>query len=124
MPHDKTSMLRTQFNHLITKVVQWKTVFANWQLGTRDETDGAFKAIQDAKDDNIRTNVKLDGLIGLLMERGLINEADLLQEQIEVANRLELTLEAKFPGAVATDDGMTYDEARFQDTKNKLGFPL
>jgi len=108
----------------MTRISQWKVVFANWQLGTRDSTDGAFLAIQDAKEADLRTNAKLTALIQLLTERGLITEEGLLTEQIEVANALGHSLETKFPGAAATDDGMTYDDTVFQGTKDRLGFPL
>ena len=125
MPHpDKITMLRTQFSHLITRLTQWKVVFANWQLGTRDPTDGTLLAIQDFREADIRTNVKLDALIQLLTERGIISEEGMLTEQIEVANNLEKSLENKFQGAKATDDGMDYNDTVFQHTKDRLGFPV
>lgn len=115
--------LKNQLNRLVRKISHWKVVFANWQLGTRDNNDGAFLAIQDAKEADLRTNIKLDALIKLLLERGLVSEECLLVEQIDVANKLETSLEGKFVGAVANDDGMVYD-ARFETTKKSLGFPL
>lgn len=124
MPNRRIDQLRNQLSHLMNKLSNWKVVYANWQLGTRDGTDGAFQAIQDAKLSDLNSNIKLDALVQLLIERGLISEEALLAEQIEVANKLEKSLEAKFPGATATDTGMVYDESAFENTKEQLGFPV
>jgi hypothetical protein len=108
----------------MNRVVQWKEILANWQLGTKDDSDGSFRALQDLHDTTMRKSVKLEALVELLLSRGIIRPEDLLEKQIELAVRLDQSLEVKFPGVKVTDSGIQVDEDVFEKTKIDLGFPL
>lgn len=116
--------LKEYYARLMNRVVQWKEILANWQLGTKDDTDGEFRALQDAHDTNIRKGVKLEALTELLLARGIIRPEELIEKQIELAVRFDKSMEDKFPGAKVTDDGIEVDETVYADTKSRLGFPL
>jgi hypothetical protein len=104
--------------------MNWRVIFSQWQLGTRDDVNGENRALQDHREEAMKTRIELAGLIELLIEKHMIRREDLLEEQIEVASRLNKSLEEKFPGAVATDDGMEIQPEAFQATKDRLGFPI
>lgn len=116
--------LRDYYAKLMNRVVQWKEILANWQLGTKDDSDGSFRALQDLHDTTMRKSVKLEALVELLLSRGIIRPEDLLEKQIELAVRLDQSLEVKFPGVKVTDSGIQVDEDVFEKTKIDLGFPL
>lgn len=118
-----TPNLREQYTKLMARVSNWKLVLSNWHLGTRDATDGAYRALQEQYETAMRKNVKLDALVEVLLLHGVVNAADLLNKQIEVAQRLNAELEAKFKGARATDTGIS-TTPEFAATKERLGFPL
>lgn len=116
--------LKEYYAKLMNRVVQWKEVLANWQLGTKDDTDGSFRALQDLHDTNIRKGVKLEALVELLLAHRVIRPEDLIEKQIELAVRLDQSLEAKFPGVKSTESGLQVDEDVYTQTKIDLGFPL
>jgi hypothetical protein len=116
--------LKEYYAKLMNRVVQWKEILANWQLGTKDDSDGSFRALQDLHDTTMRKGVKLEALVELLLARGIIRPEDLLEKQIELAVRLDQSLEVKFPGVKVTDSGIQVDEDVFEKTKSDLGFPL
>lgn len=121
----RLEVLKGTYAKLINRVVQWKSVLANWQLGTRDASNGTFRALQDQHENAMRKNVKFDALVELLVSRRIISAEDLIEKQIEIATRLDQSLETKFPGAKATESGMVIDEPdTFQATKDSLGFDL
>lgn len=120
----RLEVLQNQYAKLLAKVTKWKLIFSQWQIGTRDDVNGENRAIQDHRENAIKTQIELGGLIELLIEKHIIRREDLLEEQIEVASRLNQSLEAKFPGARATDDGMEIQPEAFQVTKDRLGFPI
>lgn len=116
--------LKNYYAKVMNRVVQWKEIYSLWQLGTRDDVDGANRALQDLHENSMRKGVKLDALVEVLLQRGLIHPEELIEKQTELAIRLDQSLEAKFPGAKATDDGMEIDEEVFAATKASLNFPL
>ena len=120
----RLTTLKEYYAKLMNRVVQWKEILANWELGTKDDTDGTYRAVQDARDGDIRRGVKLEALTELLLSRGVIRPEELIEKQIELAVRFDKSMEDKFPGAKATDDGIEVDEDVYAATKSRLGFPL
>ena len=120
----RLNTLKNYYARLMNRVVQWKEILANWELGTKDDTDGTYRAVQDAREGDIRRSVKLEALTELLLARGLIRPEELIEKQIELAVRLDQAYEAKFPGAKATRDGIEIDDDVYAETKTRLGFPL
>jgi hypothetical protein len=116
--------LRNYYTKLMDRVVHWKVVLTNWQLGTRDANNGTLMAIQDLHDTLLRKQVKLDALTEILINRGLVSPEALLEKQIEVAVRLDQSMESKFPGVKTTDAGLDIEAEAYQETKDRLGFPL
>ena len=121
----KLAVLKEYYTRLMNRVVGWKVVLANWQLGTRDRTNGTFQALQDLHESLLRKQVQLDAITEILVTRGTIRPEELLEKQIELAIRLDQSFESKFSGAKATDTGIKIVDAEdFQETKDRLGFPL
>jgi hypothetical protein len=120
----RINSLKSYYVKLMDRVVHWKVVLANWQLGTRDLNNGTFQAIQDLHDNLLRKQVKLDAITEILVNRGFISPEALLEKQIEIAVRLDQNMESKFPGVKTTDAGLDVDTEAYQETKDRLNFPL
>lgn len=116
--------LKDHYSKLLNRVLNWKIIFSRWQLGTRDEVDGANLALKDHRATALKTHIELAALTELLLEKHIISQEDLLDEQIEVASKIDAQLAAEFPGATATDDGVDIQPDTFQATMDKLNFPL
>lgn len=124
MSNYQVQALKSYCQKLMRRVSHWKIVFANWHLGTKDPSDGTFQAIQDLYDDLLRKQVKIDAAIEILTAKGILSPVAFLEKQIEVAVRLDQSLESKFPGVKTTDAGLDIDEGAYQETKDRLNFPL
>ena len=122
--HHRLNLLKDQYSRLMNRVTHWKVILTQWQIGTRDENNGTLLAIQDLHDSLMRKQVKLDALVEILTSRFVIDPATLLEKQIEIATRLDQSMELKFPGVQSTDSGLSIDQGTFQATKDRLGFPI
>jgi hypothetical protein len=122
--NNRLDLLKGQYNTLMNRVVHWKTILTQWQVGTKDVDNGTRLAIQDLHDSLLRKQVKLDALVEILTSRFMVDPITLLEKQIEITGRLDQSMKAKFPGVETTDAGLNIDAVVFQDTKDRLGFPL
>lgn len=64
--------------------------------------------------------VEVTALSSILFKRGLLTPEHFEVEVANEAQHLMKALEAKFPGAVATDDGMDIDIAKAQPWMSKF----
>lgn len=120
----RLTFLKDYYTKLMKRVVQWKEVLATWQLGTRDANNGTCQALQDLHESLLRKQVKLDAVTEILVRRGILSPEALLEKQIELAVRLDQSMETKFPGVKTTDVGLDIDPEVYQETKDRLNFPL
>lgn len=96
----------------LNRLAKWRAHFAGWQLGTRLKDDPECEAVRDHREATLMTKVELTAIVGLLLEKGIITHEDFHAHLIEEAGVMEQVLEQRWPGARATDDGMTYDLAQ------------
>lgn len=111
-----TNSLFTALNRL----AKWRAIFAGWQLGTRVESDPECQAVRDHREITLMLRVEVIALVTLLVDKGVITtkEWDVYRE-LEVAKQ-EADLEERFPGAEATDFGMSIDLERAEAWMSKF----
>jgi hypothetical protein len=107
----------------LNRLGKWRKVFASWQLGTRPETDGEYKAVRDHREVTILLRAEVSALTGLLIEKGVFTGDEFTAQVEEEAAYLNKRYESKFPGFRAIDDGMVVDVAQAQKTMKDMNFP-
>lgn len=105
----------TQLSDALNRLCKWRSVFAGWQLGTRLETDPEAQAVRDHRDLSMLLRVEVSALTALLLDKGVFTHEELEGQLIDEAEMLNKMYEQRFPGAMATNAGMTFDQ-RFVET--------
>lgn len=90
-------------------VAKWRVLFTGWQLGTRPKGDPEGDAVRDHRELTILLRVESTALVGLLLRKGVITEAEWLAALEREAIQLSHDYEQKFPGATAHEQGLTVD---------------
>lgn len=93
----------------LNRLAKWRAHFAGWQLGTRPIGDPECDAVRDHREATIIMRAELRAIVSLLINKGICTEAQFNAQLIEEAGVLEMSLEQRWPGARATDEGMAYD---------------
>lgn len=106
----------TRTHRALNRLAKWRTVFAGWQLGTRPDTDPECQAVRDHREATILMRAEANALLGLLLKRGLLTEAEWLAALEREAVQLSKDYERRFPGFTATDNGITMDIAKAAET--------
>lgn len=98
----------------LNKLAKWRSLLAGWQLGTRPKGDPECDAVRDHRENSLIVRTELTALIGLLLKKGVITEAQIQAAVIDEAGMLCQDLEQKFPGVKATDYGLQINPAQVQ----------
>lgn len=93
----------------LNRVTKWRTLFTGWQLGTKPKGDPECDAVRDHRELSIILRVEASALTYLLIEKGIITEAEWSDALEAVANDLSSVYELRFPGVAATDEGLVMD---------------
>lgn len=118
----KGSILKTGVQKAMQRLCNWKAVLAMWQLGERDREDGEFRAVSDIREAELIRCVENRAIIGALLAKKIITEAEWGNALIMEAKKLEEYLEKRFPGFRANDTGIEIASAVAAETKKKFGF--
>src|ERR1700676_5001430 len=90
----------------LNRLCKWRAIFAGWQLGPRVNEDPEAQAVRDHREATLLLRVEVSALAVLLQEKGIITREEFQRQGDEEAEHLMRELEAIFPGAKATDEGM------------------
>jgi len=93
----------------LNRVAKWRTLFAGWQLGTRPKGDPESDAVRHHREVRIRLRVESSALIGVLLRKGIITQAEWENALEMEANMLSDNYANRFPGVTATDNGLLMD---------------
>lgn len=104
-------------------LAKWRTVFTSWQLGTRSDTDAEAKAVKDHRELSILLRAEVTGITRILLEKGVVTEAELDEIFADEAEQLSKGYERRFPGYKATEHGMAIDVAQVQEHGTMDGWP-
>lgn len=91
-------------------LAKWRVLFTGWQLGTRPKGDPEGDAVRDHREVTILLRVESSALVGLLLAKGVITEAEWLDALCREAGRLNKDFERRFPGVTASEEGLTIDK--------------
>lgn len=91
-------------------VAKWRVLFVGWQVGTRPKGDPEGDAIRDHRELSILLRVEVSALAGLLLEKGVFTPEEFDAALEREALQLTKDYERKFPGVVASEDGLTLDK--------------
>lgn len=88
-------------------LAKWRRVFMWWQLGKRDKGDPEGDAVADHREVTMLMRTELNALAALLIQKQVFTAME-FTAQVEVeAEHLSETYSQKFPGLIATPDGIT-----------------
>lgn len=105
----------------LNRLCKWRAILTGWQLGTRKRGDSEADAVRDHREVTLILRAELNAFTQLLIRKGVFTEHE-FESQVETeAQFLQEALERKFPGAKATDSGMTLDKRAEEWMKD---FPL
>lgn len=93
---------------------KWRGHFAGWQLGTRPKGDPESDAVRDHREVTILLRAEVSALVGLMLRKGLITEAEWDAALEREARDLARDYERRWPGVKAGPHGLTLDPARIR----------
>ena len=108
---------------VLEKLAKWRTVFAWWQLGTRPNTDGELRAVENHREVTIFLRAEVNALTAMMIKNGMFTVEEFADQVSEEAIVLDMLYEQKFPGFSTTLDGVNMDVIRVKETMQRLGFP-
>lgn len=94
---------------------KWRAALAGWQLGTRLKGDPEGDAVRDHREATLMLRAEVNALVGLLLELEVFTMETWLAQLGVEAQHLSDAYAAKFPGIVAFEGGLRFDE-RATDT--------
>lgn len=98
----------------LNRVAKWRGLLAGWQLGTRPKGDPESDAVRDHREATILLRVESSAIIGLLVRKGVITQAEWEAELAMEADQLSDAYATRFPGVTAADYGLVIDPKRVQ----------
>jgi len=104
--------LRKAFNIL----AKWRSVFAGWQLGTRQKGDPECDAVRDHREVTMLLRAEVSGITRILLEKKIVTVDELQDIFSEEALALSKLYEDKFPGCKATELGIQIDPTKAEPT--------
>jgi hypothetical protein len=108
---------------MLNKLTKWRRFFAAWQLGTRAENDGEFRAVADHREVTILNRAELNAFLGLLVEKKIITVREWEDAVEKEAEALNADYERRFRGITAGPDGLSYRFPAALNTMKDMGFP-
>jgi hypothetical protein len=112
-------MSRDSSSRAVNRLAKWRSVFAGWQLGTRDEEDPECQAVRDHREATILLRAEFNALLGLLVKRGIFTEDEWLEALAAECDLLGKDYEAKFPGIHTTEYGVVFEMPEAVETMRK-----
>lgn len=90
----------------LNRLAKWRAVFAGWQLGTRATGDPESDAVRDHREATLLIRAELSAVVSLLIEKKVFTREEFDASCAVEADHLNDALAARFPGIVATDEGL------------------
>lgn len=107
----------------LNKLAKWRKFFASWQLGTRADTDGEYRAVADQRELLIIMRAELNALTGLLIRKGVITQPEFQAAAEREAKGLDKDYQERFPGFSTSEAGLHMKLPEALETMRTLGFP-
>jgi citrate synthase len=108
----------------LNKLCKWRTVLAGWHNGTQSIETAGNPAMRDLMDKWLIMRVETTTLTALLLDKGLVTQAEYQAQIVREAALLDQTMEEFFDGFRSTDHGLEiFDIQRANAMMAKRKFP-
>lgn len=104
------------------RLAKWRQVLAGWQLGSRVDGDPECAAVRDHREITMMLRAESNAIVALLIKKGIFTELEWTQALTAELEQYERDMQKRFPGMLATDDGIQYDVAVANATMQRLNF--
>ena len=98
----------------INRLGKWRTLLTGWQLGTRAKGDPEADAVRDHRELSMFLRAEMNSLVALLIKKNILTTEEFGHAMLTECEQACTEMEKRFPGAQATDDGITLDIAAAQ----------
>ncbi len=93
----------------LNRLGKWRVLLAGWQLGTRAKGDPEGDAVRNHRELTLILRAESSALIQLLIAKGVFTGGEFSNQVEQEARLLCEALAQRFPGIIATDDGLLFD---------------
>jgi hypothetical protein len=101
----------------LNRLAKWRVLLTGWQLGTRPKGDPEADAVRDHRELTLILRAEVSALCNLLVAKGIFTHPEFTdQVEIEARHYCE-SMAQRFPGVVADDDGLHFDERAVETMK-------
>jgi hypothetical protein len=108
----------------LNKLCKWRMVLAGWIFGSHTIDQPAVQGMRDLMDKWLIMRAENNAILGLLIEKNVINAAEFQRRLNKEADWLDRDMERRFPGMRSTENGVVfYDLDMANKTMSDLGFP-
>lgn len=98
----------------LDRLTKWRGFLAGWQLGTRADSDPECQAVRDHREATLILRAEVTALTSLLIDKGVFTLVEFTDRLDREANYYNNLLAQRFPGVIATDDGLQLDLEEIQ----------
>jgi hypothetical protein len=107
--HEISERTRAALNRLC----KWRSVFAGWQLGTRDQEDPECQAVKDHRELSMLLRAEVSALVATLVQKGVFTVDEFNTNLEKEAVTMDVENEQRFPGfsSIAQGISMSMPEA-------------
>lgn len=106
----------------LNRLCKWRTFFSGWQLGTRPLGDPESDAVRDVREMLLMLRTENNAIAALLVAKGVCTEADWGRQLELEAKHMNRSLEERFPGFSATDEGICLSLPEASETMKRMNF--
>jgi hypothetical protein len=106
----------------LNRLAKWRTFFAGWQLGTRPKGDPESDAVRDTREILLMLRVENNALLGLLVAKGVFTMDEWTRAVELDAKHMNRSLEERYPGVRATDEGLEISVPEGAATMKRMNF--
>jgi hypothetical protein len=98
-----------EYGSALNRLIHWKTVLTGWQLGSRPLGDPESDAVRHHRELSLLLRAEVNALTGMLIKAGVFTAEEFDAALEEEAELLSADYARRFPGFVATDEGLEID---------------
>jgi hypothetical protein len=106
----------------LNRLAKWRVFFAGWQLGTRPKGDPESDAVSDSREILLLLRVENNALLQLLVAKGVFTEAEWGRQLELEAKHMNRSLEERYPGFSASDEGLIMSMPEAAETVKRMNF--
>lgn len=108
--------LETAVMKSMERLCKWRVILASWQCGMNNHDSPEFKAVEDHRELTLLMRAELNAIVRLLTDKGFFTIEEWQRQMLEESGHLNKAIEGKFPGLVASDNGVIVKTIEAEET--------